>query len=197
MMITIGAAKDIRQMRFDDYRSEALHLAVALVNTRPVDPWPEALPDAAALTALLDEAGLPSPTAPTEADLAEVRVVRAGLAATLTATDERAAAAALNRLLARVGARPQLTDHDGGWHLHVEPAAERLADRIAAWCGAALSWVVTDSGTTRFGVCDDGDCPSVYVDASRNAARRYCSRTCATRAGVAAYRARQRAERDR
>jgi predicted RNA-binding Zn ribbon-like protein len=36
-------------------------------------------------------------------------------------------------------------------------------------------------------------CPDVYVDTSRNASRRYCSDTCASRATVAAYRARQKA----
>ena len=32
----------------------------------------------------------------------------------------------------------------------------------------------------------------VYIDTSRNASRRYCSNTCASRSTVAAYRARQK-----
>ena len=44
----------------------------------------------------------------------------------------------------------------------------------------------------RIGVCSAEGCDNVYVDTSRNASRRYCSNTCASRSTVAAYRARQK-----
>ena len=48
-------------------------------------------------------------------------------------------------------------------------------------------------GWQRLGVCSAEGCDDVYVDTSRNASRRYCSNTCASRSTVAAYRARQKA----
>ena len=44
----------------------------------------------------------------------------------------------------------------------------------------------------RIGICSAEGCANVYVDTSRNASRRYCSNTCASRSTVAAYRARQK-----
>jgi len=51
---------------------------------------------------------------------------------------------------------------------------------------------VMDAGWTRLGLCAAEDCQDVFVDTSRNSSRRFCSETCASRAGVAAYRSRQR-----
>ncbi len=42
-----------------------------------------------------------------------------------------------------------------------------------------------------------GPCRNAYLDTSTNRSRRYCSDRCATRANVAAYRARKRLEADR
>jgi len=55
-----------------------------------------------------------------------------------------------------------------------------------------ISQVVVQHGWQRLGVCSAEGCDDVYVDTSRNASRRYCSNTCASRSTVAAYRARQR-----
>jgi predicted RNA-binding Zn ribbon-like protein len=57
-----------------------------------------------------------------------------------------------------------------------------------------LSQVVVQHGWQRLGVCAAEGCDDVYVDTSRNASRRYCSNTCASRSTVAAYRARRRTE---
>jgi predicted RNA-binding Zn ribbon-like protein len=40
--------------------------------------------------------------------------------------------------------------------------------------------------------CADESCGDVFVDASRNRSRRYCSDTCANRLNVAAHRRRRR-----
>jgi predicted RNA-binding Zn ribbon-like protein len=53
--------------------------------------------------------------------------------------------------------------------------------------------VVVQHGWQRLGVCSAEGCDDVYVDTSRNASRRYCSNTCASRSTVAAYRARRKA----
>ena len=90
-------------------------------------------------------------------------------------------------------ARPYATDHDGELHLHYArpdaPALEQLTTTVAM----GLSQVVVQHGWQRLGVCSAEGCDNVYVDTSRNASRRYCSNTCASRSTVAAYRARQKA----
>ena len=99
----------------------------------------------------------------------------------------------LNELLALARPRPYATDHDGELHLHYArpdaPALEQLTTTVAM----GLSQVVAQHGWQRLGVCSAEGCDDVYVDTSRNASRRYCSNTCASRSTVAAYRARQRA----
>src|SRR3712207_9182342 len=57
-----------------------------------------------------------------------------------------------------------------------------------------LATLVCDLGPTRLGVCSAAPCTNVYVDTSPNQSRRYCSERCSSRANVAAYRARQKAE---
>jgi predicted RNA-binding Zn ribbon-like protein len=58
-----------------------------------------------------------------------------------------------------------------------------------------LAVVVCDAGALRLGVCQAAGCSNVFVDTSPNQSRRYCSERCSSRSNVAAYRARQRAER--
>jgi predicted RNA-binding Zn ribbon-like protein len=98
----------------------------------------------------------------------------------------------LNELLALARPRPYATDHDGALHLHYAgpeaPALEQLTTTVAM----GLSQVVVQHGWQRLGVCSAEGCDDVYVDTSRNASRRYCSNTCASRSTVAAYRARQK-----
>jgi predicted RNA-binding Zn ribbon-like protein len=99
----------------------------------------------------------------------------------------------LNDLLALARPRPYATDHDGELHLHYArpdaPALEQLTTTVAM----GLSQVVVTHGWQRLGVCSAEGCDDVYVDTSRNASRRYCSNTCASRSTVAAYRARRKA----
>src|SRR5690349_21663782 len=98
----------------------------------------------------------------------------------------------LNELLDAVRPRPYATAHDGSLHLHYArpdaPALEQLTTTVAM----GLSQVVVQHGWQRLGVCSAEGCDNVYVDTSRNASRRYCSNTCASRSTVAAYRARQK-----
>jgi predicted RNA-binding Zn ribbon-like protein len=57
-----------------------------------------------------------------------------------------------------------------------------------------LAMLVVDFGATRLGVCAADKCDNVFVDTSPNQSRRYCSDRCSSRANVAAYRARRKAE---
>ncbi|HEX9766174.1 MAG TPA: CGNR zinc finger domain-containing protein [Nitriliruptorales bacterium] len=108
--------------------------------------------------------------------------------------DLDAAAIAINEVLHRFEARPELSRHDERpWHLHFDAGAEGLAAGLAASSATALALVVNDSGTDRLGVCDAEACERVYVDTSRNASKRYCSTACQNRTKAAAFRARRAA----
>ena len=60
-----------------------------------------------------------------------------------------------------------------------------------------LAFHLTEYGVDRLGLCEAAPCRNAYLDTSTNRSRRYCSDRCATRANVAAYRARKRLETDR
>ncbi|MGP3956284.1 CGNR zinc finger domain-containing protein [Nonomuraea sp. 3N208] len=102
------------------------------------------------------------------------------------AGDDRAVAELLNALLVRYPVRPQLSDHDGhGWHLH-------LAEDPAATAVMGLAAVVAELGVDRLGRCREPHCGQAFLDTSSNRSRRYCSARCASRANVAAFRARRK-----
>ncbi|MGP3936933.1 CGNR zinc finger domain-containing protein [Nonomuraea sp. KM88] len=102
------------------------------------------------------------------------------------AGDDRRVVALLNTLLVRYPVRPQLSDHDGRpWHLH-------LADDYAACAVMGLAAVVAELGVDRLGRCLDPRCGKAFLDTSSNRSRRYCSARCASRANVAAFRARRK-----
>ncbi|MCF6470193.1 CGNR zinc finger domain-containing protein [Nonomuraea sp. MG754425] len=117
----------------------------------------------------------------------ELRRLRDELAAVFDAAgDEHAVVALLNALLVRYPVRPQLSDHEGRpWHLH-------LAEDPAATAVMGLAAVVAELGVDRLGRCQDPRCALAFLDTSSNRSRRYCSARCASRANVAAFRARRR-----
>ncbi|MFG1944935.1 CGNR zinc finger domain-containing protein [Nonomuraea sp. NPDC048826] len=117
----------------------------------------------------------------------ELRELQGELAAVFDAADtEERLVALLNELLVRYPVRPQLTDHDGqGWHLH-------LAGHTGAAAVMGLASVVAELGAERLGRCLEPHCTRAFLDTSSNRSRRYCSARCASRANVAAYRARRR-----
>jgi hypothetical protein len=99
----------------------------------------------------------------------------------------------LNELLGLARPRPYATDHDGELHLHYARADASVLEQVTTTVAMGLSQVVVQHGWQRLGVCSADGCDDVYVDTSRNASRRYCSNTCASRSTVAAYRARRKA----
>ena len=173
-------------MDYDTYGSGAVELAIDLANADldadgelPHSPRGVVHPGHAARAL-----ARPRPAAPR----ATAQLVRAvALAETEDDVLDR-----LNELLALARPRPYATHHDGELHLHYArpeaPALEQLTTTVAM----GLSQVVVQHGWRRLGVCSAEGCDDVYVDTSRNASRRYCSNTCASRSTVAAYRARQK-----
>lgn len=102
------------------------------------------------------------------------------------------AAAVVNDLLVRTGARPQLDfQRQGGWHVHFHGSDDTLAVGWAAGCSAGLALALGSDLAGRLGVCDADRCDRVYVDTSKNNSRRFCSVSCQNRTKVAAHRARR------
>jgi predicted RNA-binding Zn ribbon-like protein len=184
------------QANFAPYMECSLALAEDLVNT--AHEGHDHLQDVASLRAFAEEHNLTGPRA-TASDLEEVRELRSRLTSVWTAADEESAARILNALLKSSGANPVLTNHedDQPWHLHYTPPGAPLAPRLTAECAMALAVVIAEGGFERLRRCASETCDDVFVDASRNRSRRYCSPSvCGNRASVRAFRERQKAERD-
>ena len=176
-------------MNYDTYGSNAIELAIDLANAdREDDTW------AASFLRAHDEWFSPESSrdlTPAEAGAAAetADLVRAvALATTQAEVLER-----LNALLSRANPQPYATDHDGELHLHYARPEAPVLEQLTTTVAMGLSQVVAQHGWQRLGVCSAEGCDDVYVDTSRNASRRYCSNTCASRSTVAAYRARRKA----
>jgi len=175
-------------MDYDTYGSSAIELAIELANVERADPeWAPAF--------LSSHAEWFTPG--TSFDLSPGETHKAGTTAALV----RAVALAetqddvvirLNDLLALARPRPYATDHDGELHLHYARPDAPVLEQLTTTVAMGLSQVVIQHGWQRLGVCSADNCDNVYIDTSRNASRRYCSNTCASRSTVAAYRARQK-----
>lgn len=155
------------------------------------------LPDAEAVrTSLADRAWLVPQV--TDRDATALRRLQRGLRPVFEASAsgaEHDVVARLNELLAQHPITPFIAGHDSQtWHLHVSNRASSVAQLLTAEALLGLATLVTDLGPLRLGVCQASGCDSVFVDASSNCSRRYCSDRCSSRANVAAYRARRRAE---
>lgn len=109
--------------------------------------------------------------------------------------DVRGVISGLNELMERHPITPMISDHaPDDLHLHVATRSASVSELLIGESLLGLSTLVCDLGPTRLGVCAGTKCDHVYVDTSPNQSRRYCSDRCSSRANVAAYRARQRAE---
>ena len=176
-------------MNYDTYGSNAVELAIDLANAERDRPdWAQAF-----LAAHAEWFAGDHPLELSSRD-AERAAGTADLVRAIAAADDRdEVIAQLNELLALARPEPYATDHDGELHLHyARPEAPPL-EQLTTTVAMGLSHVVAQHGWQRLGVCSAEGCDDVYVDTSRNASRRYCSNTCASRSTVAAYRARQKA----
>lgn len=182
-------------MDFSHYSDQPVQTAVDLVNTYEEFTGVEHLVSTDDLEQFLGThapdfcppAGSISPS-----DIDAVRAVRAQVRAVFTAADAETAAGMLNRILAEVGATPRISVHGTEPHLHFEPTTATPARWLGAVTAMGLAVAIIEGGIERLGVCDSSTCRDVFIDTSRNRSRRFCSDTCTTREGVAAYRERQR-----
>ncbi|MER5883620.1 CGNR zinc finger domain-containing protein [Streptomyces sp. NPDC001941] len=143
----------------------------------------------------------------TDSDVTRFRSVRARLRAVFEAADtgdERTAVDLLNSLLLEFPVSPQISGHDylddegrPDWHMHLADHPSNATAGYAAIAAMGLAFHLTTYGADRLGLCQAAPCRNAYLDTSTNRSRRYCSDRCATRANVAAYRARKRLESER
>ncbi|MCJ0871470.1 CGNR zinc finger domain-containing protein [Streptomyces sp. AP-93] len=158
----------------------------------------------------------------TDGDVTRFRNVRGRLRAVFEAADggdHVLAVDLLNSLLMEFPVSPQISGHvavdehgghaghggraghagqgeHGGpnWHIHLADHPSNASAGYAAIACFGLAFHLTEHGPARLGLCQAPPCRNAYLDTSTNRSRRYCSDRCATRANVAAYRARKRLE---
>ncbi len=189
-------------MKFDSHVLDLLEAAVGLVNGltpgeshgRPVDSPAVAARSTLIAEVLTPRGGMSPQVRHEEAD--ELSRVAARLRTAfegVDAGDLDTAASAVNGLLRDFGARPQL-DHDAsdGWNVHFHGADDSVVVGWTAGCATAMALAIGSDLAGRLGVCDAVHCDRVYVDTSRNAARRFCSTACQNRTKAAAFRTRSR-----
>ena len=189
------------------YRSSAIETAVDLANTVMPVKEEDALETVRQLRDFLDDHSPAGPAEPpssatdrgagpwrrlTRADLAEVHAVRETVRGVLerASTDAVGAAALINDGLRHSRATPALRHEHDRWWTEVTSDTDRCAAHLAATTLSALASVIATLGPTRLGVCAGPSCRATFVDLSRNGSKQYCTRPCAHRASVAAYRSR-------
>ena len=140
-------------MNFNSHTDVAVRVAVALVNLltpgedrgRGYQP-PEDDERTAAVGAVLHASGGREATWEEAAELCFVAAELRGVfeAVSTGAIDD--AAARVNEMLIRTGARPELERHDGqSWHLHFHAADNSLPNGWAAGCATGLAVVLGGS----------------------------------------------------
>jgi predicted RNA-binding Zn ribbon-like protein len=177
--------------------------AVRLVNTEEPARGRDALTTVEAVRDLFGD-NRSAARRTTDADVTRFRSVRARLRAVFEAADTgdaRLAVDLLNSLLMEFPVSPQISGHDlldatgsPRWHMHLADHPSNATAGYAAIAAMGLAFHLTEHGADRLGLCQAAPCRNAYLDTSTNRSRRYCSDRCATRANVAAYRARKRQE---
>ena len=177
--------------------------AVRLVNSEEPDRGTDTLTSVEAVRALF-VGNQSAARRATDADVTRFRSVRARLRAVFDAADSgdpRLAVDLLNSLLMEFPVSPQISGHDvldeagrPRWHLHLADHPSNATAGYAAIAAMGLAFHLTEHGADRLGLCQAPPCRNAFLDTSTNRSRRYCSDRCATRANVAAYRARKRQE---
>jgi predicted RNA-binding Zn ribbon-like protein len=177
-----------------DYTSYA-ELAVRLVNTAiRADDEPDWLGTAETFRAFVaDRPGLAGQMS--RHDLDTLRLLRAELSGIFAAAargSDAAVAERLNALLVQHPIHPVIVTHDARrWHLHLSETGS-VADRYAAGAVVGLATLVAQFGVNRLGICTIASCARVFIDASTNRSRRYCSDHCTARINVTAIREQRR-----
>jgi predicted RNA-binding Zn ribbon-like protein len=191
------------QVEFNSHTDRVVQVAVDLVNLltpgeargKPYQPAAGARLAHEVSEVLRRGGGRGAATEDEAVELGAIATVLRDVFTSVSAGDIDAAALTVNRMLRWSGARPELERHDSlGWHLHFHSADRTLVNGWAAGCATGLAVVLGGPLHDRLGVCTAPHCDRVYVDVSRNGARRFCSTACQNRVKTAAFRARHAAD---
>jgi predicted RNA-binding Zn ribbon-like protein len=177
--------------------------AVRLVNTEAPDRGTDTLTSVEAVRELFG-ANRRAARRASDADVSRLRAVRGRLRAVFEAAaegEEVRAVDLLNSLMLEFPVSPHVSGHGDldergrpQWHMHLADHAANATAVYTATACMGLAVRLTGLGVDRLGICQAPPCRNAYLDTSTNRSRRYCSDRCATRANVAAYRARKRQE---
>ena len=181
------------QVDYGSYTDASVRLMTELANSHdPRQDPPERLPGIAEVTDFLRRHRMLGPNTVHERDVAELHQLRARIRRVFEASDEAAAIAELNGLLAGAGITPWIARTPAGREIFFAPPDAPLARRVTCDAGLGLAMMMTDHAD-RLKICAAPDCSNVFVDESRNRSRRWCSDRCSGRVNVAASRSRKRA----
>ncbi|KAA6222935.1 CGNR zinc finger domain-containing protein [Streptomyces albofaciens JCM 4342] len=149
------------------------------------------VPSADTVAGVLREHGEDGPIELSAGDLAELRSAALRLREVFAAECTDRAAETLNRLLRDTAGTLRLTSHHGTapWHPHLDSADDAPWGEwfLASSC-LSLLVLLWNHQRPPGGVCASPACRNVYLTLGSGPPRRYCSRRCATRERVAAYR---------
>lgn len=156
-------------------------------------PEGDALRDALAVTLPKDDTAAATPDQLEEFAGYAARLRRVFELVDGGAGDIDAACEVTNDLLRDSGAIPVLARHDGDpWHLHFHPLDAPWARSWVGPMATGLAMVLGSPSWNRLGVCSAPTCDWVYVDTSRNGAKRFCDTACQNRVKAAAFRERHK-----
>jgi predicted RNA-binding Zn ribbon-like protein len=168
-------------------------VSVDLANTW--DPYlddPERLPNEQALAAFLREQGIAR--RPGRGDLAACRLLRDALWQVFDPNSPQQLVERLDALAQGLTVIPRIEREADRWQLTIEAKPQvPIAELLAARAVAELAHAVADQGPERIRLCGADPCREVFIDTTRNATRRFCSRRCANRVSAANYRERHAA----
>ncbi|HEV2779401.1 MAG TPA: CGNR zinc finger domain-containing protein [Actinophytocola sp.] len=174
-------------MQFNPYGGTAAQLAAALVNAGP-------RAEASTINGILTAYDYRPAYNVDPAQTRELTRWAQRLRAVFYEPDPNQRVQLINELLTAVAAAPYISQHDGrAPHFHYAEHDAPLVHRIKAYTAAGLAHALCDD-PTRIGHCHRPHCPTVFIDTSRNARRRFCTPRCANRTHVAHHRERQQTQ---
>jgi predicted RNA-binding Zn ribbon-like protein len=155
---------------------------------------PEYLRTAQDLREFLERHDLPTDRI-ASVDLAEVRSLRDQVRRVFEARSHGQAIQEINAMLDRAQVRARLEKSGSAialdWRVDEQAG---VVDRLRSAVALNLALLVERFGLERLRVCVAKPCRDVFVDISKNGARRYCGLVCANRTRVSQFRERQREE---
>lgn len=173
----------VRRRPLSPHTQRTLSALLRLLDTRPVQEFPNLLTDPWHLHSILD--GLPAPPRLTYDDLDDLTKLRDQLGEALLAGSPLEAHELLNELALAGGVTPQIT---GDGELMHRTAFQDATATIAALFVPVVMELHAFGWSDRVRECAEPRCWSYFLDQSKRGNRRCCSPACAARARARRHR---------